>query len=263
MNLPELCNKVCAAAQQAGDFIKAEAKNFSSADVEWKSHNSLVSYVDKKAEEIIVTALEKIVPGSGFITEEKTVGENQKEITWIIDPLDGTTNFIHKLPCYCVSIAMMMEDKISLGVIYELNLDEMFYGYAGDDARMNKQKIKVSSTPLLSDSLLATGFPYYDYTQMKSYMEVFEHLMHHSRGLRRLGSAAVDLAYAACGRFDGFYEYGLNSWDVAAGAFLVELAGGKVSDFSGGGNFIFGKEIVAANGKIYDELMGVIRKKFG
>ena len=165
---------------------------------------------------------------------------------------------------------MLVDGKLSLGVIYEPNLDEMFFGYAGGEARMNKEKIKVSPTPLLSSSLLATGFPYYDYSNMKPYMEVFEHLMHHSRGLRRLGSAAVDLAYTACGRFDGFYEYGLNSWDVAAGAFLVELAGGKVSDFSGGENFLFvpqddksrGAEIVATNGKIHDELLEVIRKNF-
>jgi myo-inositol-1(or 4)-monophosphatase len=218
--------------------------------------------VDKKAEEIIVTALEKLTPGCGFITEENTVATHEKEIMWVIDPLDGTTNFIHKLPCYCVSIGMMQDGKLSLGVIYELNLDEMFYGYAGGEARMNKQKINVSSTPLLSASLLATGFPYHDYSHMKPYMEVFEHLMQHSRGLRRMGSAAVDLAYVACGRFDAFYEYGLNPWDVAAGIFLVELAGGKNSDFSGGENYLSGNEIISTNGKIHDELVEVIKKKF-
>ncbi|HLG36482.1 MAG TPA: inositol monophosphatase family protein [Bacteroidia bacterium] len=262
MNLEVLCGKVCEVAKAAGDFIQAESKKISSADVEMKGHNNLVSYVDKKAEELIVSSLEKISPGSGFITEEKTVSETQKEITWIIDPLDGTTNFIHKVPCYCVSIGMMVDGKLSLGVIYEPNLDEMFFGYAGGEARMNKQIIKVSPTPLLANALLATGFPYHDYNLMEPYIEVFKSLMKDSRGLRRLGSAAVDLAYVACGRFDGFYEYGLNSWDVAAGAFLVELAGGKVSGFSGDENFLFGKEIVATNGKIHDELLNLIQKTF-
>lgn len=270
MNLEKLCTQVCDVAEAAGDFIQAESKNISPADVELKGHNNLVSYVDKKAEEQIVSSLKKIIPGSGFITEEKTVSETQKEITWIIDPLDGTTNFIHKIPCYSVSIGMMLDGKLSLGVIYEPNLNEMFFGYAGGEAKMNKQKINVSPTPLLSDSLLATGFPYYDYSRMKPYMEVFNHLMHHSRGLRRWGSAAVDLAYTACGRFDGFYEYGLNPWDVAAGIFLVELAGGKNSDFSGGENYLFvpqdnlsrGAEIISTNGKIHDELLAVMREKF-
>ena len=262
MNLSEICIRVCDVAKAAGDFIQTESENFSPADVELKGHNNLVSYVDKKAEELIVSALEKIVPGSGFITEEKTVSEQRKDLMWIIDPLDGTTNFIHKIPCYCVSIALIQEGKNSLGVIYEPNSGEMFYGYAGGKARMNKTEICVSPTPLLSQSLLATGFPYHDYNLMEQYLGVFKTLMKESRGLRRLGSAAVDLAYVACGRFDGFYEYGLNSWDVAAGAFLVELAGGSVSDFLGGNNYLFGKEIVTTNKKIHPELLSVIKKHF-
>ena len=262
MNLSAVCAKVCAAAKTAGNFIMTEQKKFSEVDVELKSHNNLVSYVDKTAEEMIVSELQKIIPGSGFITEENTIASNPKEITWIIDPLDGTTNYIHKIPCFCVSIGMMTDGKLCLGVIYEMNLNEMFYGYSGGTAKMNGKEISVSSTAKLADSLLATGFPYYDYSNMKAYMDVFDYLMHHSRGLRRLGSAAVDLAYVACGRFDGFYEYGLNAWDVAAGAFLVELAGGKVSDFRRGNNFLFGKEIVTSNRKVYNELMEVITSRF-
>jgi myo-inositol-1(or 4)-monophosphatase len=262
MNLQEVCGKVCDIAKAAGDFIQTESRKITPADVELKGHNNLVSYVDKTAEQLIVSAIEKIVPGSGFITEEKTVTEQQKEITWIIDPLDGTTNFIHKIPCYCVSIGMLMEGKLSLGVIYEPNLNEMFFGCVGGGAKMNKKKIAVSSTAKLADSLLATGFPYYDYNLIGPYLEVFKSLMQHSRGLRRWGSAAIDLAYVACGRFDGFYEYGLNSWDVAAGAFLVELAGGKVTDFNGGENFLLGKEIISGNGKINGELLEIIRQEF-
>ncbi len=259
MNLSSLCENVCSVAKSAGDFIRSESQKFAPSDVELKGRNNLVSYVDKKSEEMIVSALDKLLPGSGFITEENTVDANQKEITWIIDPLDGTTNFVHKLPCYCVSIGMLVNGKLSLGVIYELNLDEMFYGYDGGKAMLNGKSIKVSSTKTLADSLIATGFPYTDYSQMNPYIEIFRHLMLNSRGLRRMGSAAVDLAYVACGRFDSFYEYGLNAWDVAAGAFLVQLAGGKNSDFSGGENFLFGKEIITSNGLTHAEMLGAIR----
>lgn len=258
MNLASLCDQVCSVAKSAGDFIRSESKKFSPSDVELKGRNNLVSYVDKKSEEMIVSALDKLLPGSGFITEEDTVGASQKEITWIIDPLDGTTNFVHKLPCYCISIGMLKDGKLSLGVIYELNLDEMFYGYRGGKAMLNRKSIKVSSTKTVADSLIATGFPYTDYSKMEPYIKIFQHLMLSSRGLRRMGSAAVDLAYVACGRFDSFYEYGLNAWDVAAGAFLVDLAGGKNSDFSGGDNFLFGKEIITSNGFTHDEMLEAI-----
>jgi myo-inositol-1(or 4)-monophosphatase len=262
MNLSQICLNVCDIAKAAGDFIQSESRKFSPADVELKGHNNLVSYVDKKAEEIIVSSLGKIIPGSGFITEENTIEANLKEITWIIDPLDGTTNFIHKVPCYCVSIGLLINGKLSLGVIYEPNSGEMFYGFAGGKAMLNKTEICVSPTPFLRNSLLATGFPYHDYNLMEPYIGVFKSLMKESRGLRRLGSAAVDLAWVACGRFDGFYEYGLNAWDVSAGAFLVELAGGSSTDFSGGNNYLFGKEIIATNKKIHPELSGVIERYF-
>ena len=263
MNLSALCENVCAVAKQAGDFIRSESRKFTPADVELKGRNNLVSYVDKKSEEMIVSALDKLLPGSGFITEENTVDESRKEITWIIDPLDGTTNFVHKLPCYCISIGMLKGEKLSLGVIYELNLDEMFYGYEGGKAMLNGKSIKVSSTKSMADSLIATGFPYTDYSKMEPYIKIFQHLMLNSRGLRRMGSAAVDLAYVACGRFDSFYEYGLNAWDVAAGAFLVELAGGKNSDFLGKENFLFGKEIITSNGYTHAEMMEAIRRIIG
>jgi len=258
MNFALLCENVCSIAKSAGDFIRTESKKFSLSDVEMKGRNDLVSYVDKQSEEMIVSALDKLTPGCGFITEENTVDKTQKEITWIIDPLDGTTNFVHKLPCYCISIGMTVNGKLSLGVIYELNLDEMFYGYAGGKAMLNGKSIKVSSTKTVADSLIATGFPYTDYSKMDPYIKIFQHLMLNSRGLRRMGSAAVDLAYVACGRFDNFYEYGLNAWDVAAGAFLVELAGGKNSDFSGGENFLFGKEIISSNGFTHKEMLEAI-----
>ena len=143
-----------------------------------------------------------------------------------------------------------------------MNLDECFYGWKGGGAWLNGQPIKVSETDSLKRSLLATGFPYANYDRMVPYMQVFDYCMRHTQGLRRLGSAAVDLAYVACGRFEGFYEYGLNAWDVAGGAFLVQEAGGKVSDFSGGADYLFGREIIANNAGTFEEFLQVVKKEF-
>jgi myo-inositol-1(or 4)-monophosphatase len=261
-DLQQMCFQVCEVAKEAGKFIRHERTVFSFENVEHKGHNDFVSYVDKTAEAIIVLELKKLIPDSGFITEENTELAKDSSLQWIIDPLDGTTNFIHGLPCYCVSIALMLNGKTILGVVYEINLDECFYAWEGSSAYLNDRVIKISSNSTVSNSLFATGFPYTNYTRMEPYMNVFNHLMHQSHGLRRLGSAAADLAYVACGRLDGFYEYGLNSWDVAAGAFIVQQAGGLISDFGSSNNYIFGREIVATNGHIHKEFMQVINKYF-
>lgn len=262
INLEHICINVCELAKEVGSFIKEEQKKVSATDIETKSINSLVSYVDKTAEQKIVTVLKTLLPEAGFITEENTIAENKKDFTWIVDPLDGTTNFLHGLPCYSISIGLMHEEKMVLGVVYEINLDECFYAWGNSQAYLNKQIIQVSKTSLLKNSLIATGFPYYDYEQMDSYMNLFKHLMYHSRGLRRIGSAAVDLAYLACGRFDVFYEYSLQPWDVAAGTFIVQQAGGKVSDFKGGYNYIFGKELISSNSLLHQEFSDNVKIYF-
>jgi myo-inositol-1(or 4)-monophosphatase len=262
MNLEKLCESVCDVVRTAGDFIRGERKTFSISKVEYKGLNDLVSYVDKTAEQKLVSALSALLPSSGFITEEKTNVTRGTEYNWIIDPLDGTTNFVHGVPCYCVSVALIQNEKLVLGVVYEINLDECFYAFENGGAWLNGKPIRVSETPSLKQSLLATGFPYSDYERMKPYMEVFDHLMYNTHGLRRLGSAAADLVYVACGRFEGFYEYGLNAWDVAGGALIVKEAGGVISDFSGGENFLFGKEIIATNKPVYNEFLEVIKSKF-
>jgi myo-inositol-1(or 4)-monophosphatase len=212
---------------------------------------------------MIVEQLKKIFPASGFITEEKTSEIIDDHYNWIIDPLDGTTNFIHGMPCFCISIALMKDNELVIGVVHELNFDECFYGWKDGGAFMNGNSISVSQTKVLAESLMATGFPYHDYNRMEQYMKVFDYCMHNTHGLRRLGSAAADLAYVACGRFDGFYEYGLNSWDVAGGALIVKEAGGIVTDFKGGNDFIFGSEMIATNKHISSEMLNVIRKYFG
>lgn len=257
-----ICNEACLLARQAGDFIRQQRKSFSFSSVEKKGFNDLVSYVDITAEKMLVEGLQKILPGSGFITEENTLTVEGKEFQWIIDPLDGTTNFVHGVPCYCISIALMQNKNIIIGVIYEINLDECFYAWKDSPAFLNEKEIRVSGIDKLKNSLLATGFPYTNFERMKPYMEVFDYCMRNTHGLRRLGSAAVDMAYVAAGRFEGFYEYGLNAWDVAAGAFIIERAGGKVTDFSGGDNYIFGKEIIATNEKIFKEFLQVVNLSF-
>ena len=248
--------------QEAVVFLRNERIAFDEGRVEYKGFNDLVSYVDKGSEKILVDGLQKIIPDAGFITEENTLTITGREWQWIIDPLDGTTNFVHNLPCYCVSVGLLHNEQLVGGIVHEVNLDECFYGWKGGGAWMNGRSVKVSSTDTLKRSLLATGFPYSNYDRMQPYMEVFDFCMRNTQGLRRLGSAAVDLAYVACGRFEGFYEYGLNAWDVAGGAFLVQEAGGKVSDFRGGSNFLFGKEIIANNAGTFQEFLEVVQEKF-
>ena len=262
MDLKKICLEVTKLTAEVGGFINAQSLKFKAIDIEMKGHNDLVSYVDKQAEQKLVAGLQHILPDSGFITEEKTLNEKRGKYTWIIDPLDGTTNFIHGVPCYCISIALLEGDKLVIGVVHELTRNECFYAWLNGGAFLNDKKISVSTVEKLSDSLLTTGFPYHNYDRMKPYMEVFDHCMHHTHGLRRLGSAAVDLAYVACGRFESFYEYGLNAWDVAGGSLIVTEAGGRVTDFKGKENFIFGEEIIASNANVADEMITLVRSKF-
>ncbi|MCL4171156.1 UNVERIFIED_CONTAM: hypothetical protein GTU68_039147, partial [Idotea baltica] len=208
--------------------MKEERSSFKQADVEVKELNNFVSYVDKQAEQRFVTALELLLPEAGFIAEEGTSSKKGERYHWIIDPLDGTTNYVHGIPFYCTSVALMDGDELVMGVIYEPNTQECFHALTGQGAFLNGKPINVTDNSVLSDCLLATGFPYDDFEREDAFFKVLKTLTQQSRGLRRLGSAALDLAYVACGRFDGFFEYGLNPWDVAAGALIVQEAEGKV-----------------------------------
>ncbi|MFZ4724440.1 MAG: inositol monophosphatase family protein, partial [Paludibacter sp.] len=190
------------------------------------------------------------LPESGFIAEEGTNDIQGERYNWVIDPLDGTTNYIQGVPIYSVSIGLLDGDELVLGVVYEVGRDECFYAWKGGGAYLNGKAIRVSDRNNIHDALLATGFPYSDYSQMTEYMAFLEKMMKEARGVRRLGSAAADLAYVACGRFDAFWEYDLKPWDVAAGAVIVKEAGGKVTDYKGGNNYLFGREIIASNGLI-------------
>ena len=262
MNYELLCAKVVAATRLTGNFIRKEAMAFDANAIEYKGLNDMVSYVDKNAEKQLVKNLSKILPGSGFITEEDTENVTDKTYTWIIDPLDGTTNFIHGIPTFAVSVALYEENEPIIGVVYEINRGEMFSTFKGGAAFLNNKPIHVSKNGNLSQSLLATGFPYYQFDKQPQYMQLFTEMMQKCHGLRRIGSAAVDLAYVACGRFDAFFEYNLNAYDVAAGAYLVQQAGGKVMNFAGGAEFLETREMLATNGIVSDEILDTIKKHF-
>jgi len=263
MNLPELLTQTIRIVQETGTFIQTSAFTFNSDTIVDKSLNQLVSEVDIQAENMLVRGLSKLQVDAGFIGEENTISlDNSKDYQWIIDPLDGTTNFLHGLPVYCISVALAFQGKPILGVILELNKNELFYATKGGGAFLNEKKIKVTDTQNLNKTLIATGFPYYNFEAMEAYLDVLNELMRNTRGLRRLGSAAVDLAYTACGRFDGFFEWGLSPWDVAAGIIIVQEAGGSVTDFENKQNYLFGKSIIAGNPAISLQLQQIIAKKF-
>jgi myo-inositol-1(or 4)-monophosphatase len=262
MALQNIVNQVIEVAKQAGDFIRQERRSFDPDKIEYKGLNDMVSYVDKNAERIIVEGLKKILPESGFITEEKTTTTVGERYNWIIDPLDGTTNFIHGVPTFSVSIALKEYDELVLGVVYEINQDECFSACKDAPAYLNGKEISVSKNTTVATSLIATGFPYYDFTKQAAYIELFTELMKSSHGLRRIGSAAVDLAYTACGRFDAFYEYNLHAWDVAAGIVIVKQAGGEILNFKGGSEVLEARELLATNGKITAEMLTAIQKYF-
>lgn len=253
MDLNKIAEAAINAVKLAGKYIAKEREQFSIDSIESKGKHDFVSYVDKGAEKILVEGLGEIIPESGFIAEEGTNTKRGDKYNWIIDPLDGTTNFIHGSPPYSISVALMEDNEIIMGIIFEITLGELFHSYKGAPAFLNNQIIKASSISTVADSLIATGFPYNYFARMEPFMKTLEYFFQHSHGVRRLGSAATDLAYVACGRYEAFYEYNLKPWDVAAGAFLVQQAGGQVGDFKGGDDYIFGGEVVASNSNIYNE----------
>ncbi len=263
MNYKELCFSVQEIAREAGNFIRTEGDKVTTEDIEFKDTTSLVTYVDKTAEANIVAALQKLIPEAGYVTEEGTAGSNNEKFTWVIDPLDGTTNFLHGIAPHSVSIGLLEDGIPVLGVVYEVKQDEMFYAWKDSPAFLNGKEIRVSPTKDLQNALIGTGFPYYDFDRVDNYIAAMKELMQKSRGLRRFGSAAVDLSYVAAGRFNAFYEHALHAWDVAAGAFIVQQAGGKVTDFKGGRNWLFGGEIVAAAENIFDDFYSIVNKHLG
>ncbi len=259
LNYKTISDSMIKLTEETVAFIENHRKQVSDSQIETKSLNSLVSFVDKGAEELLVAGLKKILPEAGFIAEEGTETKSQPTLNWIIDPLDGTTNFLHNIPVFAISIALKEGEEIVAGVVYEIGQKECFSAFKDGGAFLNGKAIRVSEKANLSDTLIATGFPYYDFDRMEEFINILKSFIHKTRGVRRLGSAATDLAYVACGRFDGFFEYGLSPWDVAAGVVLVKEAGGVVCDYSGGNDFLFGGEISASSSAVHDEFMAVLK----
>jgi len=268
MNIENIARQLVELVRETGHYLLQERQNFDRGVVEFKGINDLVSYVDKQAEIQLVAGLKNILPDSAFITEEGTEGSldwnnlNPNTPYWIIDPLDGTTNFVHGLPIFAISIGLLFHGKLIVGCVHDPNRNECFYAWEGGGAWCNEMQIHVSPAPELKGCLLATGFPYFNFSGIQKYLNTIHDFMQKCHGLRRMGSAAIDLAYVASGRFEGFFEYNLNPWDVAGGMVLVQEAGGKVTDFSGQPHALFGREIVAA-GPAHSEILDVIAENWG
>jgi len=245
---------------EIGAWMKQQT--ISTAQTEMKSFNNLVTFVDKESERRFVEGLTSLLPEAGYVAEEGTGEKNEGGYNWVIDPLDGTTNFVHGMNIWCTSVALVGPSGPIIGVIFDPNTNELFSSSLGNGATLNGQPIRVSSTSPLHSALLATGFPYDDFDREHYYYDLLKNLAHKTRGLRRLGSAALDMAWTACGRLDGFYEYGLNAWDVAAGTLLIREAGGIATTFDGGDDPIFGNDLVCTNPHIYADLIKEIKDVF-
>lgn len=255
----QITMEVCKAARRAGAFIAKERQVFSPEMVELKGRQNLVSYVDKQAEQMIVEDLNRILPGAAIIGEEGTNTQGN-EYCWIIDPLDGTTNFVHGMPPYCVSIALTHGKEVVVGVVFEITIGECFYAWQGSKAYLNSNEIHVSGETSVENSLLITGLAYNVDLIRERFNELFDYFNRNSHGARRLGSAATDLVYVAAGRAECFYQANLSPWDVAAGALIVQRAGGCVTDFSGEDNYIFGREIIATNRIMHNIFLEIINQ---
>jgi len=230
--------------------------------IDAKLHNDFVTHVDRQAEEAIIQHIGRAFPGHEILAEESGAKELKSDYRWIIDPLDGTTNFIHGIPMFAVSIALEIRGTLSLGVVHEPVRKELFTAEIGKGAFLNGRKISVSKTVEKSHCLLATGFPFRAFTFLDDYLAIFKYFMTQTSGIRRPGSAALDLCYLACGRFDGFWELNLKPWDIAAGALIIKESGGSITDVSGGDRFLEKGNVVGSNGKIHDWMLNTMAEVF-
>jgi myo-inositol-1(or 4)-monophosphatase len=248
-----LLNTAVKAARRAGEIAIRQLKHLDEIDVRNKGISDFVTKVDEAAEECIIETIQKYYPDHAFLAEESGQ-RGESEYTWIIDPLDGTTNFIHGFPIFSVSIALRIKGRLSIGVIYDPNRQEFFTAIRGRGAQVDGHKIRVSGRRNLEDSLIGTGFPYRSHDRMTSYLAMLEQVMLNTSGIRRPGSAALDLANLAAGRLDGFWEFGLNIWDIAAGSLILREAGGLISELENKDDYLNTGNIVAGSPKIHDAL---------
>ncbi len=251
---PILINAV-KAAREAGRIINRASQDVGSLNVRSKTVNDFVSEVDQAAEQAIIDILKDAYPDHGFLGEESGKTNQDAENIWIIDPLDGTTNFLHNYPFYCVSIALQQKGVLTQAVIYDPVRNDLFTATKGRGAFLNDKRIRVTNRSKLQDGLISTGFPFRDFTHLDTYMGMLKDMIQKTRGIRRPGSAALDLAYVAAGFTDGFFEINLSTWDIAAGGLLVQEAGGIVGDFEGNESWLATGNIVAANPKVFAQML--------
>ncbi len=254
-----MLNIATGAARDAGNIILRSIDKLDRIKIEVKAQNDFVTQVDRKAEEVIIEAIHKAYPDHGILAEESGTQNENSDYTWIIDPLDGTTNFLHGFPQYAVSIGLQHKGRMEVAVVFDPIKNELFTAARGDGAQLNGTRIRVTDHKGIKGSLLGTGFPFKHPQHLDTYMETFKAVHPQAAGIRRAGSAALDLAYVAAGRLDGFWEIGLNSWDMAAGVLLVREAGGIVTDFSGEGNYLQTGNVVAAASKVFPKLYEAIK----
>lgn len=255
-----ILNIAVKAARDAGKIIVRAQDEVKALTIIKKGRNDFVSQVDKSAEECIIYHIKKNYPNHRILAEESglTNADNKEEYTWIIDPLDGTTNFLHGLPHYCVSIGIQHNNKLQHAVVYDPNLDELYTATKGAGAQLNGKRLRVSAANKLEDALLGTGFPFREYDDVEQYLSLLKRIMPNCRGLRRAGAAALDLAYVAAGRLDAFFEYNLKPWDIAAGALLVTEAGGWVSDLNSDKDCLETGNVLAGSPKIFQAMKQII-----
>ena len=261
-NLHPMLNVAVKAARAAGNLINRAALDVEAVRISQKQINDFVTEVDQAAEKVIIETLLTAYPGHGILAEESgsEFGAKDSEFVWIIDPLDGTTNFIHGFPFYCVSIALAVQGKIEQAVVYDPTRNDLFTATKGRGAYMNERRIRVSKRVRLNECLISTGFPFRPGDNFKNYLGMMSDLMPKLAGMRRPGAAALDLAYVAAGFTDGFFETGLNPWDMAAGSLLITEAGGLVGNFTGEADFLEQKECMAANPRVYGQLVSILGK---
>jgi len=258
--LHPMLNIAIKAARAAGSIINRAALDLEVLKVGQKGPNDYVSEVDQAAENAIINVLLEAYPGHGILAEESGSerGAKHSEYVWIIDPLDGTTNFLHGFPVYAVSIALAFKGKVEQAVVYDPTRNDMFFASRGRGAFLNDRRLRVSKRTRISDSLIGTGFPFRKGDNFKRYVRMFEEVMQSCAGLRRPGAAALDLCYVAAGYYDGFFETGLNPWDIAAGSLMITEAGGLIGNFTGEADFLYQREVVAGNPKVYGQLVQIL-----
>ena len=253
-----MLNIAVKAARRAGAIINRASQDIGTLTIKSKNFNDFVSEVDVAAERAIIDTLKDAYPTHGFLGEESGWTSHQSDFIWIIDPLDGTTNFLHGFPQYCVSIALRHKGEITQAVIYEPNRNDLYTATKGRGAFLNDKRIRVSKCDKLQDALIGTGFPFRDFKYLDDYLSMFKSMIQKTTGIRRAGSAALDLAYVANGSLDGFWEIGLSAWDIAAGGLLVREAGGIVTDLSGQSGWLESGNILVASPKIHDDMQAII-----